>query len=278
MERTIDRTSYRRSARYIEKEVPVKSSNTFSIINMFFNQVIVSLLIIIMVFAIDYYDIEVVKNWVSNNFEKGYTISEVFNFIIKKDDKGNLMELLNDSGDKNISGDNEALTSGECFISGENDISGETQELITAVEGINQMADDAKAIKQKYNLLLPVNGTITSNFGCRVSNNSVVSSYHAGLDIGANSGTDILSAHDGKVILAKVFSSYGNCIMIENGELITLYAHCSSINVKEGQEVKKGDVIGRVGMTGNATGPHLHLELRYDGRFVDPKLIYEELK
>lgn len=65
--------------------------------------------------------------------------------------------------------------------------------------------------------------------------------------------------------------------MIENGDLVSVYAHCSSINVKEGQIVQKGEYIGNVGMTGNATGPHLHFEIRYKDRYIDPKDILGEI-
>lgn len=108
-------------------------------------------------------------------------------------------------------------------------------------------------------------------FGCRVDDNPIVSSYHTGLDIGAPSGTNIVSAHDGEIIEAGTINGYGKCIMIKKDELITVYAHCSKINTKKGNKVSRGEKIGEVGMTGNATGPHLHFEIRYEGRYVDPE-------
>ena len=59
--------------------------------------------------------------------------------------------------------------------------------------------------------------------------------------------------------------------MIENESLTTVYAHCSKINIKKGEKVKQGDKIGEVGMTGNATGPHVHFEIRYNGEFINPE-------
>ncbi|MCL2383292.1 MAG: M23 family metallopeptidase [Oscillospiraceae bacterium] len=65
----------------------------------------------------------------------------------------------------------------------------------------------------------------------------------------------------------------GNHIKIQNGNLVTLYAHLSSIYVSEGEYIQKGQAIGEVGATGNTTGPHLHFEIRKQGRFVDPDLV-----
>ncbi|MDR0916980.1 MAG: peptidoglycan DD-metalloendopeptidase family protein [Oscillospiraceae bacterium] len=94
---------------------------------------------------------------------------------------------------------------------------------------------------------------------------------HSGVDIGAAYGTDILAADSGTVIVAGYQSSYGNYVVINHGNgMTTLYAHQSRIVVKVGQAVSKGDVIGKVGSTGDSTGPHLHFEVRINGSTVDP--------
>lgn len=80
---------------------------------------------------------------------------------------------------------------------------------------------------------------------------------------------------DGKVIEARNSSTYGNYIMIEKGELRTVYAHCSKLLVKKGKEVKKGEEIAKVGATGNATGPHLHFEVRINDNRINPRLILD---
>ena len=116
---------------------------------------------------------------------------------------------------------------------------------------------------------------VTSSYGYRVHPISGGKNYHTGVDIGMAQGTEILAGHDGTVTLASEAGGYGLCITIE-GEayeghtLTTKYGHCSQILVSVGQEVKAGDVIGKVGSTGNSTGPHLHLEVLVDGQYVNP--------
>lgn len=136
---------------------------------------------------------------------------------------------------------------------------------------ITKISTDAECVKDIYKIVSPMQGIITSRFGNRVSDNPIVSSYHTGLDIGANTGTLIKAAHDGVVTQAGDNGTYGKSVTIESGDLKTIYAHCSSVLVKKGKQIKTGENIAKVGMTGNATGPHLHFEIRYQGRFVNPE-------
>lgn len=116
---------------------------------------------------------------------------------------------------------------------------------------------------------------VTSYYGYRVHPISGEKNYHTGVDIGMAQGTEILAGHDGTVTLAGEAGGYGLCVVIE-GEayeghtLTTKYAHCSQLLVSAGQEVKAGDVIAKVGSTGNSTGPHLHLEVLVDGQYLNP--------
>ena len=137
---------------------------------------------------------------------------------------------------------------------------------------LSQMEIDANDIKEKYNLIVPLVGKITSRYGPRTPTN-IVSANHTGIDIAANEGTVFMAAMEGKVITASSYGSYGNHIFIQNGDVITVYAHCKTLYVKEGDMILQGQKLGEVGQTGNATGPHLHFEIRKDGRTVNPEYI-----
>ncbi|MER3432773.1 MAG: metalloendopeptidase [Leptolyngbya sp. ERB_1_1] len=115
-------------------------------------------------------------------------------------------------------------------------------------------------------LLFPLSipAAISSAFGWRVHPITGDQRLHTGTDLGAAMGTPVLAALTGRVIMADFFGGYGLAIALEhtNGSQQTLYAHLSEIFVKPGDIVKQGTVIGRVGSTGNSTGPHLHFEFR----------------
>lgn len=114
--------------------------------------------------------------------------------------------------------------------------------------------------------------TITSSFSPRRKNPvSGVYKRHTGTDIGARYGASVLAANSGTVTLAGWNSGYGNCIIVDHGGgKATLYGHLSSYSVSKGQTVSKGQEIGKVGSTGNSTGPHLHFEVLINGGAVDP--------
>lgn len=113
--------------------------------------------------------------------------------------------------------------------------------------------------------------TISSNYGYRVHPIYGTTRLHAGTDIAAQYGAQVLAADGGNVTVATYSSSYGNYVMIYHADgSSTLYAHMSSLAVSAGQTVNQGDVIGYVGSTGNSTGPHLHFEVRINGSTVDP--------
>lgn len=138
---------------------------------------------------------------------------------------------------------------------------------------LTQMEQDAEVIKNNYSVILPLNGTKTSSFGQRNSNNSIVTSNHTGIDLAAPKGTVIKSAISGKVTQVSNQGDYGNHLRISTDKLTILYAHCSKIYVSEGDEIIQGQDVAEVGSTGNSTGPHLHFEIRYEDRFVNPELV-----
>ena len=117
----------------------------------------------------------------------------------------------------------------------------------------------------------PVTGTITSPFGWRSNPFGGSPEFHQGLDIAAPSGTTVTAAAGGTVIMAQWYGGYGNYILIDHGGgYSTGYGHLSAIYVSNGQSVSRGQAIGAVGSTGQSTGPHLHFEVRINGKPVDP--------
>jgi murein DD-endopeptidase MepM/ murein hydrolase activator NlpD len=120
-------------------------------------------------------------------------------------------------------------------------------------------------------LLWPVSGPITSPFGMRMHPVYGRPILHAGIDIAANQGTTIAAAADGRVIVAGYQGDCGKMVAIDHhGGLSTIYCHMSQIFVGVGQDVQRGQAIGAVGMTGDATGPHVHFQVMQDGHPVDP--------
>ncbi|MCQ4638364.1 peptidoglycan DD-metalloendopeptidase family protein [Anaerovorax odorimutans] len=106
---------------------------------------------------------------------------------------------------------------------------------------------------------------VTSSFGPRWGRT------HLGVDLGMPTGSPISAADAGTVIFAGYSGSYGNLVKVDHGNgIVTYYAHCSEILAKQGQTVEKGAVIAKVGSTGNSTGPHLHFEVRVNGRNENP--------
>jgi len=122
------------------------------------------------------------------------------------------------------------------------------------------------------NFVTPVKGRISSEFGLRRKyNGGEISSHHKGLDIANRTGTPIYAANGGHVVLAIRWKSHGKSVLIDHGHgIFTIYIHMHRIHVKKGQWVKKGALIGRVGSTGIATGPHLHFGLSVNDVRVDP--------
>ena len=126
----------------------------------------------------------------------------------------------------------------------------------------------------KGSFALPVNAEISDVFGVERVFNGSVQSTHQGLDFRVPSGTSVASVNSGRVILARPLFFEGNCVVIDHGQgLLTLYLHLSNFSVKEGDDVNKGQPIGLSGGTGRATGPHLHLAVRWQGVYLNPQVL-----
>jgi murein DD-endopeptidase MepM/ murein hydrolase activator NlpD len=123
------------------------------------------------------------------------------------------------------------------------------------------------------NFLLPAQGPISSPFGLKRFFNEQARRPHSGIDIAAPRGSNIIAPADGEIILTGNFFFNGNSIFIDHGQgLITMYCHMDQLESKTGDKVKAGDVIGKIGSTGRATGPHLHWTVSLNNSRIEPLL------
>ncbi|MCH8978537.1 MAG: peptidoglycan DD-metalloendopeptidase family protein [Armatimonadetes bacterium] len=136
----------------------------------------------------------------------------------------------------------------------------------------NRLAGTAAELKFGGSMIMPAIGPYTSPYGTRYHPILKRRRPHNGVDIGAKNRTAIVAAASGIVITAGWKSGFGNTVVIDHGGGVSsLYAHCSVISVRAGQKVNMGERIASVGSTGLATGPHLHFEVRLNGRPVNPR-------
>ena len=161
------------------------------------------------------------------------------------------------------------------------------EELKATLADMDRIADrrsdlmtmmESKLFEQKIrSMMVPTQqpvaaGILGSAFGWRIDPFTGGSALHTGLDFQAESGTPILAAAGGVVVVQDVHSAYGNMVEIDHGnDLITRYAHASKVFVKKGDLIKRGQKIAEVGTTGRSTGPHLHFEVLVQGVPQDPQ-------
>lgn len=142
------------------------------------------------------------------------------------------------------------------------------QEIVVEEERLRQIEIERK---KATTFIRPTSGRVTSGFGNRIHPVTRRKSFHSGIDIANSRGTSILASRNGQVTFTGTKGTYGNLIIVNHGNGIeTAYAHLSSINVRVGQSVTQGDVIGKMGTTGRSTGSHLHFEIRIGGSAVNP--------
>jgi murein DD-endopeptidase MepM/ murein hydrolase activator NlpD len=117
----------------------------------------------------------------------------------------------------------------------------------------------------------PANAGITAVFGSARVYNGIKRSQHEGLDFRVHTGTPVHAANAGRVILARNLYFEGDCVVVDHGQgLMTVYMHLSKLQVKEGEKVREGQILGLSGGTGRVTGPHLHFAVRWQGEYLNP--------
>jgi murein DD-endopeptidase MepM/ murein hydrolase activator NlpD len=145
---------------------------------------------------------------------------------------------------------------------------------LAQINAARRVQSDSKGWRQDF--VWPVKGRISGMFGHQRIYNGSPGGYHTGIDIAAPTGTYFVAPADGVVTLAaaKPFSLEGNLLMIDHGMgLNSAFLHSSKILVKNGDKVKRGQPIGKIGATGSATGPHLHWSMKWNKARIDPILL-----
>jgi murein DD-endopeptidase MepM/ murein hydrolase activator NlpD len=121
----------------------------------------------------------------------------------------------------------------------------------------------------------PIDTKPSEGFGTRRTFNGQLASIHRGMDYHAAVGSPVTAANSGEVVLARELFYEGNCVMINHGQqFLTIYMHLSHLSVREGDRVQKGQEVGLSGATGRATGPHLHIAVRWQNAYLDPAQLW----
>ncbi len=187
------------------------------------------------------------------------------------------MQLQKDMDERNISratlvtAINKDINTKEKYIKQQDDLIKESKDLENLIKNLESLGGEY--IGGDLVWPMPTNKYVASEYGNRIHPIYKVWKMHTGVDIGSKWNEHIVAAGDGTVIYVGARGGYGNTIIIGHGDgITTLYAHINSrgFMVKNGQKVKAGDVIAKAGMTGTATGPHLHFEVRKNGATQNP--------
>lgn len=193
--------------------------------------------------------------------------------VAQAEEEKSALELLIESKSAQMREYENAIAASESEIAGmEEEVAALDNRIAQLEEKIRQ--ETARVVYDGGQFLFPLSNysrKATSDYGWRIHPIFGTSKLHNGIDFGSDTGTPIMAAYDGEVILSEYSSSAGNYIMINHGGgLVSVYMHCSKLIAQVGNVVSKGDVIGLVGSTGNSTGPHLHFSVRVNGEYVDP--------
>lgn len=248
------RQSLREKTKRARVNVAGKPKN-YKLLKSFILQIAISVIIYFMFYLVNttnYSFSDNVLNKVRELISTDYDFKSVYNSAVEAinnylyTDENNLEnqegeeitppEEVEDRNEENPNADGE-MQEGEGENHGENGEEGENtsnpddDESLTQSEVSKTEESETERIKNTYAFSLPVSGTVSSEYGDREVTSSVMTAYHKGIDVGADTGTPIYSATDGEVVIARESPSYGKYIMLQNGEVKTVYAHCSKLLV-----------------------------------------------
>ncbi len=145
------------------------------------------------------------------------------------------------------------------------------QGLESRLQTVRSNVDKRNSLAAATPSIWPTHGWLSSSMGNRSDPFTGEKDFHPGLDISADTGDPVYATADGKITTAAMAGNYGNLVVIDHGYGIeTRYGHLSAFKVRDGQAVKRGDLLGLVGATGRATSSHLHYEVRANGRILNP--------
>ncbi|MBZ9655623.1 M23 family metallopeptidase [Phyllobacterium lublinensis] len=206
-----------------------------------------------------------------NDIESRQTqqIQKLSNAAYENADK--IMEALAATGVKPVLNDDKAGSGGPLLLASAGPTSGIDTNLADLDEALARL-EGAKALAKSVPIANPVPGMpVSSPFGVRKDPLLGMVAFHSGMDFRATSGSSVLATAKGTVTAADYNGGYGNMVEIDHGNgLATRYGHMSQILVSVGQQIKPGDILGKVGSTGRSTGPHLHYEVRKNGNAINP--------
>lgn len=294
--------SQRRNQNYYTREttrVNVSDKKQYKLFKKMILQIIICLLIYIIFYLIsttNYVFSEELINGVSNilsydiNLQKLYIdcekiLTNTFNNKNNNETNSSVGTIINNTTsetknviDENIQSNNFVANSVTIDVKEEKEVTSRKEENEKEKNEDSEktaMEKDAEEVKNICKFQKPLTGTITSEFGEREATIEGMTTDHKGIDIAAKAGTSIKAAMTGMVSVAEENSEYGKFIKIVNKDVMTVYAHCKSLKVKNGDKVKIGQTIATVGSTGNSTGPHLHFEIRLSNRYINPRYVIE---
>lgn len=263
------------------------------ILNRFLIQTISVIAIFIFIFSVKKLDIKIIKNSkvvdsIKQEFNKNYTAKDIK--ISVSSGLNNIYSVISpiipeSFSQKTVAVFSNVLDNIKNYGNSELKIYSEVeiyQEKTNSLEGVVldvmstsviEENDVSKILNSGVVFVNPTVGVITSNYGEREEIFKGNGTFHNGVDIANSKGTKIVSSISGNVTVCGQNSGYGKYVEVENGDILTRYCHLDKIDVKEGDTINCGDKIGEMGMTGQATGYHLHFEILYEGKRVDPQKI-----